>query len=291
MTEASTHEATLSDDVARVRKAFEELEDEIRAVPPEQIQQINIDIPSAVTSVLGAMPEIMSLRPRMIGLAEFSLSHLDKLEKYVLALDHAHTVFVMQSKPAAPLAELVARCTRKREILLADVQSAVVRGLIDGASLKELRGINSYRNIVFDLFALAFLGRSNWSALEGKTAITQLELLEAEQLADQLNVALGLREQGPVGTGEGAELRSRAYTLFIQAYNGVRRAVQYLEPARVDEIVPSIRVPRGPSKKRAEVEAPETGVVAPQPAPAEVEATDMQAIPIGMPGASPFVRS
>jgi hypothetical protein len=69
-------------------------------------------------------------------------------------------------------------------------------------------------------------GRSNFAALEGKTALTRAELLEAEQLADQLNVADGVRDQGPVTTGATAAIRSRAYTLFIQAYNGVRRAVQ-----------------------------------------------------------------
>lgn len=293
MTEASITQAALSNDIAPVRKAYEELLEEIRAVPEEQVMQINVDIPSAVTSVLGALPEIMTLRPRMVGLAEFRLTHLDKLGKYAMAMDHANTVHLMQSKSPAAVAELVKQCERKREVLLSDANNAAARGLIDGGSLKELRGINSYRNLVFDLFALAHLLRSNWSSLEGKTALTLAELLEAEQLADQLNTALGLREQGPAVAGPTAEIRSRAYTLFMQAYNAVRRAVQYLEPERVDEIVPAIRVPRGPSKKPAEPE-PDA------PKPSEPDALLASArepegkgaeVPIGMPGASPFVRN
>jgi hypothetical protein len=180
MTEASITQAALSDDVAPVRQAYEELLEEIRAVPEEQVLQINIDIPSAVNSVLGAPPEIMTLRPRMVGLAEFCLSHLDKLGKYAMAMDHANTVHLMQSKSPAAVAELVKLGERRREILLSDASNAAVRGLIDGSTLKELRGINSYRNLVFDLFALAHLLRSNWSSLEGKTPLTLAELLEAE---------------------------------------------------------------------------------------------------------------
>jgi hypothetical protein len=297
MTEASITQATLTDDVARVRKAYEELLEEIRAVPEEQVLQINIDIPSAVTSVLGALPEIMALRPRMVGLAEFSIAQLDKLGKYAMAMDHANTVHLMQSKSATPVAELVKRCERTREVLLADANTAVVRGLVDGSSLKELRGVNSYRNLVFDVFALAYLMRSNWSKLEGKTALTLVELLEAEQLADQLNVALGLREQGPAVTGPAAEIRSRAYTLFMQAYKAVRRAVQYLEPERVDQIMPSIRVPRGPSKRQEESEPQSEAPAAPaatdtanarEREPAAAAPVD---VPAGMPGASPFVRN
>jgi hypothetical protein len=293
MTEASITQAALSEDVAPVRQAYEELLEEIRAVPEEQVMQINIDIPSAATSVLGALPEMMTLRPRMLSMPEFSISHLDKLGKYAMAMDHANTAHLMQSKSPAAVAELVQLCERKREVLLSDANNAAVRGLIDGRSLKELRGINSYRNLVFDVFALAHLLRSNWSSLEGKTALTLAELLEAEQLADQLNMALGLREQGPAVAGPTAEIRSRAYTLFMQAYSAVRRAVQYLEPERVDDIVPSIRVTRGPSKKPVEPEP-----VAPEPPePDELLARARgpegkgAEIPIGMPGASPYVRN
>jgi hypothetical protein len=296
MTEASSNEAVLSEDVARVRMAYEELLDEIRAVPEEEVQQINIDIPSAVTSVLGALPEIMKLRPRMVGLPEFHLPHLDNLGKYAMAMYHANTVNAMQSsRVSGAIADLAKRCERKREILFADLSSAAVRGLIDGSSLNELRGIKGYRNLAFDVFALAYLGRSNFAALEGKTALTLAELLEAEQLADQLNVAVGVRDQGPVTTGPTAEIRSHAYTLFMQAYNGVRRAVQYLEGDRVDQIVPSIRVPRGPAKRNEEPEELEPELTVSDMARAggrePEEKTPPQEVPIGLPGASPFVRN
>jgi hypothetical protein len=105
--------------------------------------------------------------------------------------------------------------------------------------------------------------------------------------------ALSYRRRQPAVAGPTAEIRSRAYTLFMQAYNAVRRAVQYLEPERVDEIVPSIRVPRGPSKKPVEPEpvAPE----APEPDALLASARGPEGkgaeVPIGMPGASPFVRN
>jgi hypothetical protein len=237
----------------------------------------------------------MKLRPRMVGLPEFHLPHLDNLGKYAMAMYYANTVNAMQSsKVSGAIADLAKRGERKREILFADLSSAAVRGLIDGSSLNELRGVKGYRNLAFDVFALAYVGRSNFAALEGKTALTLAELLEAEQLADQLNVAVGLRDQGPVATGPTAEIRSRAYTLFMQAYNGVRRAVQYLEGDRVDQIVPSIRVPRGPTKKEEEPDEPEDELTAsdmPRAGLSEPAEQAQQQVPIGMPGASPYVRN
>src|SRR5690349_21413977 len=55
MADASSSEAALSNDVAPVRAAYEELLPEILAVPEDEVLQINIDIPSAVTSILGAL--------------------------------------------------------------------------------------------------------------------------------------------------------------------------------------------------------------------------------------------
>jgi hypothetical protein len=77
-----------------------------------------------------------------------------------MAMDHSNTVHLMQSEPATPIAELVHQCERMEEILLADANNAAGRGLLDGSGLKELRGVNSYRNLVFDVFALARMAPS-----------------------------------------------------------------------------------------------------------------------------------
>jgi hypothetical protein len=59
--------------------------------------------------------------------------------------------------------------------------------------------------------------------------------------------------------------------------------------------VPSIRVPRGPAKKNEEPEELEPELTASDMARAVVrepeEKAPQQEVPIGMPGASPFVRN
>jgi hypothetical protein len=63
MTEASITRAALSEDIASVRQAYEELLEEIRAVPEEEVMQINIEIPSAATERARRAPRDHDVAP------------------------------------------------------------------------------------------------------------------------------------------------------------------------------------------------------------------------------------
>ncbi len=194
---------------------------------------------------------------------------------------------------AEPLPELVQRTHHAGEVLRADAQSLALRGLIDGAPLENLRGGNSQRNIAFDVFALAYLLRSNWPAIQGKTALTLAELAEAEQLADRLTTALGLRQQAPNGETPSAEMRQRSYNLFLRNFAAVRRAVQFLCPDTFEDIVPAIHTPRGPAKRRVEEERTAPANTGVHPNVQALAETGVGAPPaaVGMPGASPYTKA
>src|SRR5882724_438456 len=84
-----TEEMTMSDpiptttpapdtDVPRFRDAYQRLIEEIRAVPNGDLIAINIDIPTAVTTALGALPEIRNLRARMAAeMPQFDIARFD----------------------------------------------------------------------------------------------------------------------------------------------------------------------------------------------------------------------
>ena len=145
-----------SPQVPRFRHAFETILNEIRAVSENDYVVITLDIPASVTTVIGAWPEISALRPQLVqDMPSFPIAQFDNLETYSLALGHAQTLYKTATEPPAPLGDLANSAIKSREILLADVNALVSRGLIDAAALKELKGINGYKNIAFDLFALA----------------------------------------------------------------------------------------------------------------------------------------
>ncbi len=291
MTDPTTP-ATQENEVPRFRAAYQQLIDEIRAVPTSEVIPINIDIPTAVTTALGAMPEIRALRPRMVAeIPQFDMARFDKLEAYTLAAGHAHALFLAASAPTESIDELSTSATASRALLLSDASALANRGLLDGQRLKDLKGPSSLRNLAFDLFALAALLRDNWTKIEGKTALQPIELDKAETLADRLLTAVGLRELGPAIVAASAENRQKAFTLFVSAYDQARRAVSFIRwnEGDVDDIAPSLYAGRttGRRAKSAPTPAP-TGAPTARAAPAVEASTGGQP---GLPTSDPFVRS
>ena len=123
---------------------------------------ITVDIPAAVTTVLGAQPEIKALRPQLVkDMPNFPIGEFDNLETYTLALGHAQTLYKTATDPLAAFVAMVDSAIKTREILLADFNALISRGLIDAISTSKLKAINGYKNIAYDIFALANVLKSH----------------------------------------------------------------------------------------------------------------------------------
>jgi len=239
--------------VSRRRKAYESSLSEICAVPKEQFVVITLDISEAVTTVLGRLEGIRALGPQMTqALPKFPIDLVDKLETYTLALDHTQILYKTSSAWPVPIKALAKSAIGFREILLADVNALISRDLIGPAALKNLKGVNGYKNIAFDLSALAHILKNNWAKISGRTGVTLEELDKAEVLAEQLQTAVGQHKKVPVSTTETVRHRQAAFTLFIRAYEEVRSSIEYLRRRQGDaeSIAPSLYVRRSKGKKR-----------------------------------------
>lgn len=292
-----------SHNVPRLREAHERLANEIAAVPEDELATINIDILAAATTAMGALAEIMALRPRFVTeLPELDIDYLDKLEPYALAAAHAHTQYLGADTPAEAIPELSEEAVETRGLLLSDASALAKRGYLNPSRLLELKGTNGYRNTASDVLTIAGILRDNWSKISGKTCVTLEELNSAESLGYRLLNAVGSREQGPAMADDDALTRQRVYTLFSNAYDQVRRAVCYLRwnEGDIDEIAPSLYAGRGGKKKaETDVDQPPVAVpgavasvvadnmVSPAVAAAAVAATKPA---IGLPGADPFAH-
>lgn len=276
----------------RFQSAYDSSLPEIRAVSNDQLVSINIDIPSAVTTVLGSLPEIYAVRAQVENnLPHFDKTQFDNIERYTLAVGHSHAIHMSATTSPSDLKTNAELGVQKREVLVSDATALAKRRLIDPASLQGLKGPIGYKNVAFDLIALTALLRSNWQVIEGKTALTLAELDNGEALADQILTALGLREQGPTTVADATELRQKAFTLFVKCYDQIRRAIHYLrwEEGDSEEIAPSLY---GGRKRKSNGVAPES-----QPesdlAPSVVANTEeapatARGVAPGMPGGSPF---
>jgi hypothetical protein len=240
------------------------------------------------------LPQIMTLRPALETLTGFQIGYLDHLELYALASMQTQTIYQGTSAPPEHLQELVAEATALRELLLSDATALANRGLIGGAKLGALKGSVGFRNVASDLLTLANMIRSNWDAVSTRTGVTVAELDRAEVVGDQLINDIGIREQAPAATSAVSIERQRAFTLFVRAYDQVRRGVCYLrwDEGDADSIAPSLYGGRR-RKSGSEVNTPPEP--APAPTPSTTTAPVVAAPPVvraavGLPGADPFVH-
>jgi hypothetical protein len=287
----STQEADAAEFVA----GFQRVEAEIQALPERDLMAVNLDVPSAVATVLGALPGIRALRSTFEQLLGFDIARFDKLRDYTLALGHTHGMFRGATGSTDVVTTLAEDVTAVRDVLEADAMALAKRKILDEVQVTKLMGGSGYKNIAFEVVGLVGLFREHWDAIKGRSALQEEELEHGGQLAQQLVTAIGVREQAPVIANAAALLRQRAFTLFMNAYDDVRRAVSYLHWAdgNANEIAPSLFAGRGGRGTGDQPPTPApTPPVPPAPAPpAASPAAPAAPAPAGLPGSSPFARS
>jgi hypothetical protein len=238
--------------IPRFREAFETNLACIRAVPEDRYPSITVDVQSSVATLLGAWKEIRPLRAEIVEhLPTFDIALFDKLEPYTLALGHAQTEYKTANEPQASLVALGETVAKTREILIAEVNTLIVRGIVNAAVLNELKGANGYKNTAFDVFALSNILKNRWDAISTRTSLTRQELDEAENQADLLVTRYGEKEQAPVIAAQATRDRLAAFTLVTEVYEEVRAAIGYLRRKHgdADSIAPSLYVGRSSTKK------------------------------------------
>jgi hypothetical protein len=116
----------------------------MRALAADELANVNLDIPSAVTTVLGALPEIKALRAPIVAMMpQFDIGRFDKLEAYTLAVGYANSLYLAASEPSESIENLVARRDLMRAVeraMEAFVRRARARRILDLAGSGEWAG-------------------------------------------------------------------------------------------------------------------------------------------------------
>jgi hypothetical protein len=238
----------------RSAEAYEQLLPEIQAVAESELAPINIDIPTAVTTVLGSIPEIVAVRPLIArDLPTFDITKVDKLEQYTLAVSHAHTLYRAAWAPKVEVSTLASELASLRDQLLLDASSLTSYGLLNSERLKECKSAQGYRPVAYDVLTVITVLRESWSSIAGRTPVTLDVLDHGAVLAEQFLQAIGLREQAPPTVGEASVIRHKAFTLFYEVYEDIRRAIQYVrgKTGDADEIAPSLYAGRSTPRRKA----------------------------------------
>ncbi|HEX4341371.1 MAG TPA: hypothetical protein VH062_35930 [Polyangiaceae bacterium] len=297
--ETNNVNVTTATDQMLFEEPFNELLPEFEALTAEQVTVVNLDIPAAVTTVLGVAPAIVEMKDALAALPDFNTERAANLRTYALAMSHAHTLYLMAVKPPDSLQPLAEAGAALHATLLTDANALVQRKLIDGQQLKDLQGVVGYRNIAFDLQILAQTFRNAGASIAGKCATQPEEIQRAEQIAEGLLQSVGTKELSPATVAAVTDMRSRAFTAFVNAYDQVRRAVSYLrwDSEDADTVAPSLYAGKVTSKKKPD--APQPPATTPVPDPTGTQPGTPPAIPVvdgtsngakTGPGAQPFVN-
>lgn len=282
------------------REAFMKASPAALALETDDLIPINIDVPTAVTTALGSLPEIIALRERANALAEFQLANIDELGTYARATMHAHGEWLAATTPPEALQALNDEGLVLRDLLYSDATALSKRGLVNGGPLAEFKKGVGYKNLATDLVGLASLLRHRWSEIASKSALMIAEIDRAEELSEKLLVAVGAREQAPGVIAEVAQMRQRMFTLFVRAYDQARRVITFLrwKEGDIETIAPSLYASRMKGR-RSESGSSETAptapgtslpVTTPTPVVASGASAPVSTPPVasGLPGSSPF---
>ncbi|MBN1608030.1 MAG: hypothetical protein JW940_15455 [Polyangiaceae bacterium] len=290
---AATQPDTTNTPAPRWFQIFELMLPEIEAVADSDLAPINVDIPTAVTTVLGNLPEIAAVRPLIVrDLPTFDISKLDQLQNYTLALSHAHTLYRAAWAPKVDVATLAAELAALRDQLMLDASSLASYCLINAQRLKECKSAQGYRPVAYDVLTVVTVLRESWTSIAGRTPLTLDVLDHAAALAEQFLQAVGLRDQSPPTVGEASVIRHKAFTLFFNVYEDIRRAVQYVRGKNgdADEIAPSLYSGRATARRKA-TEEPAAATTPAAPTQADTAAalpTPVAVASAGLPITQPF---
>jgi hypothetical protein len=238
--------AAISGAPERAQAALEKLRPKLAALRPEEVLPVNIDIPTAASIALGAHERLLGLRPTLVEqLRKHEVELLDELPTYALAAWYAHLISLPSAGDGDRAQRLTEEAAPLRESLLVAAEALAHRGMLDPGRVAEIRAGQGNIDRANDLVGLADLFLQAWPQIAQRTAIDRAEVERAAALGPELLAALGSRglADRQRSNPEARDLRARAFTLLVNAYEECMRAVTYLRWYEKDAeaFTPSLR--------------------------------------------------
>ena len=269
-------------------ESYGRVQEELEALSPEEFVEVNLEIPAAVLFTLGVLPRIVEFRDEIVArLPDFDITRFDRLEDYAKALSYTNAVYATATRSPDGLKELYDEGIMLRATLHNDILALIGRELIPEAAVKSYTGFVGYKNVATDLQYQAHVLKAHFSQIEGKCATSMEEVEHALKVSLHLLRMAGLKEQSPSAVAAVAEARTRAFTVFSNAYDDARRAILYLRwhEKDADDIAPSLYSGRGGSRKRSTESEPVADITAETAEPAAHGAAVVDSPAAGVGGA------
>jgi hypothetical protein len=225
-------------------QAFMAVQALISEVADDALVPINIDIPRAVSTILGSLPSVEPYLPKLRTLPDFDFGAIEKLKDFTFAAWHAHLAASPQTSESQK-EQLLTDATPIREDLLVAAEALAHKGLLDKVTVASIRAGAGNLDKANDLVALATLFANGWDRVEGKTTVTWDDVEAAGALGPKLLLALADRPTSLTAT-DASKARARAFTLMVKGYAELRRGLSFLRwhDGDLDVLAPSLHAGR-----------------------------------------------
>lgn len=224
---------------------FEQVLPELHALPAETIKKPRVNVAAAAGLVIAAMnraqPHLEELARTFPGEATV----IQDLPIRAFAMLHAWVDNATAPAETTELPALVEDGLALRKRLLAAADLLVGEHILPAANVATIRAGSGHLDVGTDLMELALLLGRYPDDLAATAPRTAALLPEANRLGLAIFLAYGRKKQ-PKGDDTPAEqLRDRAYTHFLNAYEETRHQLAYLRRNQrdADRILPSIFTP------------------------------------------------
>jgi hypothetical protein len=226
---------------------------ELLALNAKSVLRMNLPAIPMVVAVLGVLPKLGRLRGQFEAtLRDFDLKQFDGLEEYCFTLYYANTLVLGAERRATCPPEVKQEVVALQRALLADCRALEERGLLDRAKRRHFQQGKGFQIWASNLAILAQILRDSWPAIEGRCATSAANLKRADELANELLSLASRRADRPANIARARDIRARAFTLLLQAYQRARFAALYVlgDEHALEDLTPRLSRKSGRGRRK-----------------------------------------
>jgi hypothetical protein len=208
--------------------AFEQAKADIDAViAGGQFIQVNRDAGKATRVMLTGYGNVERFLADIRALPHLRVGAINTLERNVNAFLHADALVGLWRDTPEFDEVLLERVRAARRVLVASFELLQARGVMDKDAVK-LSPASTPLDQLKDvrMLGLAFLAR--WDQVGALIGNDRKSIEDALTAADQLTAALAAKDEIEEGSRTAAVMRNAAWTLAVQSWQELERAVEYL---------------------------------------------------------------
>lgn len=267
--------------------AFRAREPQIRAIT--QLREGSFDVNAACTRLLGALPQIQAMRPRIEEtFRKFNWEAFDDFEGRLHAAHYCNGLWLSKTENKVNLVGLAAEVDGWIEKMRETCEALIPFGKVAPAQLDGIGNPNGgYNGKVNDASRLLNILQRLGQATLSRTMFDPSDLSAVEVALLSFQRAMGKKQVVPVEREEASLLRQQAITYLLESFDEALNAAMYLYGDQAGkQLVPSPYADRGARKSKPESEPSQPSTAPVNDGPAQ-EAF-VVANPTGLPLTNPF---